>query len=68
MILGPIFMIALLALLVLLIIALVRWLGDGLGEGRTRSRTSRDILDERYASGEIDREEYMRRRQDISGE
>ncbi len=26
-----------------------------------------DLLDERYAKGEIDREEYQRRRQDILG-
>ncbi len=26
-----------------------------------------DLLDERYAKGEIDREEYQRRRQDIQG-
>jgi putative membrane protein len=30
-------------------------------------RTARDILDERYARGEIDREEYQRRRDDIAG-
>lgn len=29
--------------------------------------SARQILDERYARGEIDREEYPRRRQDIEG-
>ena len=28
---------------------------------------ARELLDERYAKGEIDREEYLRRRQDIHG-
>ena len=64
--LGPVFMIALLALLIGLIVALVRWLGGGSEDGGRRVRTARDILDERYARGEIDREEYQRRRNDIA--
>lgn len=65
---GPLWMIVWLAALVAIIVALVRWLG-GTGGGAGRSaRSARDILDERYARGEIDREEYMRRRQDVSGE
>ena len=64
--LGPLFMIALLALLVAAIVALVRWIGGSSGMER-RVRTAREILDERYARGEIDREEYQRRRNDIAG-
>ena len=60
--LGPLFMIALLVLLIAAIVALVRWMGGGSGDGGGRVRTARDILDERYARGEIDREEYQRRR------
>lgn len=48
------------------VIVLIRKLwpeSDHLG---TRSR-ARDLLDERYAKGEIEREEYLRRRQDIHG-
>ena len=39
------------------------------GTDRSTSRASRalDVLSERYAKGEIDREEYLRRRQDIRG-
>ena len=39
------------------------------GTDRSTSRESRalDVLSERYAKGEIDREEYLRRRQDIRG-
>jgi putative membrane protein len=65
--LGPLFMIALLALLIAGIVAVVRWIGGGGDDGGGRVRTARDILDERYARGEIDREEYQRRRDDIAG-
>ena len=65
---GPLLSIVLLVLLLAAVFALVRWLGAGDGGASRRTRTARDILDERYARGEIDREEYRRRRQDISGE
>ncbi len=62
---GPLVMIAWLAVLVAVVVLIVRWLG-GVGAGGAESdRSARDILDERYARGEIDREEYQRRRQDI---
>jgi len=64
--LGPLFMIASLALVIAGIVALVRWSGGG-SDGSGRVRTARDILEERYARGEIDREEYQRRRDDIAG-
>ena len=67
MLFGPLAMILWLAVLVAIIVALVRWLG-GTGGGAERSgRSARDILDERYARGEIDRDEYVRRKQDIAG-
>ncbi len=65
--LGPLFMIVPLALLVALMVVLVRWLGGSNDDGGQRVRTARDFLDERYARGEIDREEYQRRRNDIAG-
>jgi putative membrane protein len=64
--LGPLFMIIPLALLIVALVALVRWMGAGSGNGGGRVRTARDILDERYARGEIDGEEYQRRRDDIA--
>lgn len=36
------------------------------GNNRPR-RGAAEVLDERYANGEIDREEYLRRKQDIRG-
>ena len=57
---GWILALAVLVAVVVLILSLVR------GSGSARS-SARDRLDERYASGEIDREEYMRRKRDLSG-
>jgi putative membrane protein len=64
MFLGPLLTIAFLALLIAAVFALVRWLGAG--DGGASRRTARDILDERYARGEIDREQYEVMRQDLS--
>jgi putative membrane protein len=64
---GPLWMLVWLAVLVAIIVALVRWLNPAGGETRTLARSARDVLDERYARGEIDRDEYLKRRQDISG-
>lgn len=64
--LGPLFMLAALALLVAFVVFLVRWLGGDRAAAPKASRTARDLLDERYARGEINREEYLRRRQDLA--
>jgi putative membrane protein len=64
---GPLGMILWLAVLVAIIVGLVRWVG-GTGGGAERPvRSAREILDERYARGEIDRDEYVKRKQDIAG-
>ena len=59
-----VWMILWLGVLVVLVVVLVRWLGGGIG---MRARGAREILDERYAAGEIDREEYEKRKRDIGG-
>lgn len=47
------------------LVALVRYLWQG-GRGTGADASSaRRLLDERYARGEIDRTEYLQRRQDI---
>ena len=66
MVLGPLIMVVWLAVLVAIVIGVVRWLGGLGGDAGTPSWTARDILDERYARGEIDREEYLKRKQDIA--
>lgn len=65
MLLGPLLTIVLVVLLVALAVPFVRSLGGGSAGPRTPN--ARSILDERYARGEIDREEYLRRKQDIEG-
>ncbi|MBL6651927.1 MAG: hypothetical protein ISP49_10065 [Reyranella sp.] len=48
------------------VIVLVRKLWPDEQRHRTSSQ-AHELLDERYAKGEIEREEYLRRRQDIRG-
>ena len=73
---GGIFMILFWVLVLLAVAALIRWLalppGTGVREGkRGRSAPERDdaleILEERYARGEIDREEFLQKRADLRG-
>ena len=66
MIFGPLFMILVLALVIGGAVLLVRWVA-GPGPGPTShppppNRTALDILRDRYASGEIDKEEFEERR------
>jgi putative membrane protein len=65
MLLGPLWMIVFIAAIVVVVILLVRWLGgDGHGAVHTQSPTKSpvDILKERFARGEIDKEEFEERR------
>jgi len=63
---GWIFMLLFWALVIAGGIALVRWLGTrDKGGGDRKRRTPLDILQERYARGEIDREEYEQKRRDL---
>jgi putative membrane protein len=66
MIFGPPIMILVLALVIVAVVLLVRWAGGPWpGAAVQRERSPLDFLKERYARGEIDREEYMRRRADL---
>ena len=69
MILGPIFMILLLAVLIAAIVVIVRWAGSPSVRAPLHhvpsERAALDILKERYARGEIDRDEYMQRKADL---
>ena len=58
---GALFMLLIFGLVVWLIVYLVR-ADQGRGTG---AKGALDLLDERYARGEIDREEYLERRADL---
>jgi putative membrane protein len=65
MFLGPLFMIAAPVLLIVLVVLLIRWFSGDRGPPRERVRTAREILDERFAKGEIQRDEYEERRKTL---
>lgn len=52
-----------LMVLVVVVVALLGWLRPGRSADDTPS--AREILDRRYAQGEISREEYLRRLEDL---
>lgn len=56
----------LLVLVVLGILRLTRGLGHGGRERSGRAEAPEDILRRRYAAGEIDEDEYLRRRSGLS--
>lgn len=63
---GPLMMIVFLALAVAVVVLVVRWLAGGSAEHASPRPSARrepiDILRERFAKGEIDKEEYEERR------
>ena len=63
---GPVMMVAMIAVVVAVVVLVIRWLG-GPGHGSVHppsppAKTPLEILQERYARGEIDKEEYEERR------
>jgi putative membrane protein len=62
---GPLFMVLFFVALVVVVVVVVRWLG-GLPAHQPHhtpgGKTALDILKERYARGEIDKEEFEERR------
>lgn len=70
MLFGPLMMIVVIAAIVVAVVLVVRWVG-GSDQGRNAAarppatRSSLDILEERYARGEIDTAEFEERRRTL---
>ena len=66
---GGIFMILFWVLVIGVIVVLVKWLtssrDNDAGNNVSDERTALNILRERYARGEIDRDEFEQKRQDL---
>lgn len=62
---GPLIMAGVLFLAVALVFALIRARSGGSAGTTTSTQTPRQILDERFARGEINREEFEQRRKAI---
>lgn len=64
---GGGFMIIWWILIVLVIIAAIKWFfGSGGSAMRPQNKTALEILNERYARGEIDDKEYQRRKRELT--
>lgn len=65
---GWIFMALWWVLILVGIVALVKWMVSSFDTGRRDGASSRalDILKERYARGEIDDQEYQKRKRDLA--
>jgi putative membrane protein len=74
MIFGPIMMIVMLAIVVTIVVLLVRWLGGGFSSPggtadlplRRIRGTALEILEERFAKGEIEKEEFVEKKRLLS--
>lgn len=62
---GWIFMILIWFLIILGVVALVKSLFGYQGGSTSRQKTALDILQERYARGEIDKDEYEEKKRDL---
>ena len=63
---GWVFMLLFWVLVILGVAALVKWLAGGVGENRPPpGKNARQILEQRYARGEIEREEFEQKKRDL---
>lgn len=68
MVVGPLVLLLILAAIAVLIALIVRWASGGGSEskGALRRKSAIDLLEERFARGEIDREEFLEKRRLLS--
>lgn len=67
MLFGPLMMIVFLVVAVVLIVLAIRWaLGSGHASGPPGRMSPLDVLKDRFARGEIDKQEYEERRRVLS--
>lgn len=64
---GGFFMLLFWILLIVLVIWGVKALVGGSKDSSTSGKSAQDILDERYARGEINKEEFEEKRKDLIG-
>jgi len=69
---GWVFMILIWILIIVAVAAVVRWIFTSSSSSShslppPSRKTALDILQERYAKGEIDREEFLERKRDLEG-
>jgi putative membrane protein len=65
--LGVVFMLLFWLLVILGILALARWLqSPSSRDPATRGKTPLEIVQERYARGEIDKDEYEQKKRDLT--
>lgn len=62
----PIFWIAILGLIIWAIVAVVGRSGESRGQGSPKTDSALEILKQRYARGEISKEEYEQKKKDIT--
>jgi len=63
---GWIFIILFWILVIIGIISLFKWFASQNNNGQRKEKTALDILNERYAKGEINKDEYDDKKKDLS--
>lgn len=62
---GPMFMLVFFGVFIVGLVSLIRWLSAESSTRRASEKTAVEIVQERYARGEIDRQEYEQKMQDL---
>ncbi len=62
---GMIGMMLLFVLIIVVIVAMVRWTSGSRPQSPPHSKSALDVLEERYARGEIDKQEFEEKKHDL---